>query len=237
VSRITSCSCRSRASSTASARRGRGKISPRGFFDLWESQSLDFSLMILVVSEALEDLRTAQIRKRGANAVHIPTKKKVRNDIVHTDSCAFDPCISAADSLGLHDVTIVRCGFHEANYITTFARSISGSPLLATKARTITAICFLSFIFWADFGLLQCSAAPPQLKRFSPRMTRINANKEPRARILGRQIFNFCGLRSFTPVNSNSPGLVGHGVHFFRTLPPMRAAILKKIQQSQPPRW
>jgi len=54
---------------------------------------------------------------------------------------------------------------------------------------------------------------------------------------LGRQIFNFCGLRSFTPVNSNSPGLVGHGVHFFRTLPPMRAAILKKIQQSQPPRW
>ena len=47
--------------------------------------------MIFVVSEALEDLRPAQIRKRGANAVHIPTKKKVGNDIVYTDSCAFDP--------------------------------------------------------------------------------------------------------------------------------------------------
>jgi hypothetical protein len=78
--------------------------------------------MIFVVSEALEDLRSAQIRKRSANAVHIPTKKKVGNDIVHTDSCAFDPCVSAADSLGLHDVAIVRCGFHEANYITTFRK-------------------------------------------------------------------------------------------------------------------
>src|SRR2546429_155063 len=41
---------------------------------------------------------------------------------------------------------------------------------------------------------------------------------------LGTQIFNFCGLRSFPPVNSNTPGLVGQGVHFFRTPPPMRAA-------------
>src|SRR4029077_2034384 len=81
--------------------------------------SLDFSLMIFVVSEALEDLRSAQIRKSGANAVHIPTKRKVGNDIVRTDSCAFDPCVSAADPLGLHDVAIVRCGFHGANYITT----------------------------------------------------------------------------------------------------------------------
>jgi hypothetical protein len=79
--------------------------------------------MIFVVSEALEDLRPAQIRKRGANAVHIPTKKKVSNDIMHTDSCAFDPRVSAADPLGLHDVAIVRCGFHEPNYITT-ARKI-----------------------------------------------------------------------------------------------------------------
>ena len=91
-------------------------------FDLWERKSLDFSLMILVVSEALEDLGAAQIRKRGANAVNIPTKKKVGNDIVHTDSCAFDPRVSTADSFGLHDVAIVRCGFHEANYITTFRK-------------------------------------------------------------------------------------------------------------------
>ena len=123
MSRITSCSCRSRASLTAAARRGRGEISLHAFVDLWQGQSLDFSLMIFVVSEALKDLRSAQIRKRGANAVHIPTKKKVGNDIVHTDSCAFDPCVSAADSFGLHDVAIVRCGFHEANYITTFRKT------------------------------------------------------------------------------------------------------------------
>jgi hypothetical protein len=78
--------------------------------------------MVLVVSEALEDLRATQIRKRGANAVYIPTEKKVGNDIVHTDSCAFDPRVSTADSFGLHDVAIVRCGFHEANYITTFRK-------------------------------------------------------------------------------------------------------------------
>ena len=58
---------------------------------MWEGQSLDFSSMIFVVSEALENLRSAQIRKRTVNPVHIPTKKKVGNDIVHTDSCAFDP--------------------------------------------------------------------------------------------------------------------------------------------------
>ena len=99
-----------------------GEISLHAFVDLWQRQSLDFSLMIFVVSEALEDLRPAQIRKRGANAVHIPTKKKVGNDIVYTDSCAFDPRVSAADSLSLHDVAIVRCGFHPANYITTFRK-------------------------------------------------------------------------------------------------------------------
>jgi len=75
--------------------------------------------MIFVVSEALENLRSAQIRKRTVNPVHIPTKKKVGNDIVHTDSCAFDPWVSAADPLGHHDVAIVRCGFHEPNYMTT----------------------------------------------------------------------------------------------------------------------
>jgi hypothetical protein len=78
--------------------------------------------MIFIVSEALEDLGAAQIRKRSANTVHIPAKKKVGNHIVHTDSRAFDPRVSTADSFGLHDVAITRCGFHEANYITTFRK-------------------------------------------------------------------------------------------------------------------
>jgi hypothetical protein len=81
--------------------------------------------MVFVVSEALEDLCAAQIRKRRANSIHVPTKKKVGNNIVHTDSCAFDPRVSGADSFGLHDVAVIRCSFHEANYITT-SRKIDG---------------------------------------------------------------------------------------------------------------
>ena len=205
ASRITSCSCCSKASSTAA-----GTSWSRKNFTPWVLRFVGEPVARFQPddprkSEALEDLRTV----RSGNAARTPSTsrpRRIRNDIVHTDSCAFDPCISAADSLCFYYVTIVRCGFHEANYITTFSRSISGSPLLATKARTITAICFLSFIFWADFGLLQCSAAPPQLKRFSPRMTRINANKEPRARILGRQIFNFCGLGVLLRRIQTAPG-------------------------------
>ena len=74
--------------------------------------------MVFIVSEAFEDLSAAQIRKCGTNAFHIPTEQKVGDDIVHTDSCAFDPRVSIAHSFGLHDVAIVRCSFHEANYIT-----------------------------------------------------------------------------------------------------------------------
>src|SRR5207302_6917953 len=68
--------------------------------------------MILVIGEAFEDLGSGEIGKRGANAIHVATEKKVRDHIVDSDASAFDTRISAADAFRLHDIAIVRRGFH-----------------------------------------------------------------------------------------------------------------------------
>src|SRR6266567_1082026 len=81
-------------------------------------QKINFTTMIFVVRKTFVNLRAGNIRKTGRYGINRFAVLQKTDDVMNTDARAFNPCLSAADSFGLHDVAVVRRGFHMSNYIT-----------------------------------------------------------------------------------------------------------------------
>ncbi|HWM23376.1 MAG TPA: hypothetical protein VNP98_01010 [Chthoniobacterales bacterium] len=88
------------------------KNSLLNLIDLRERQLLDLSSMILVIRQALEYLRVAEIRKCGLDTVHIASEKEIRGHIMHSDASAFYSRRSTTHALRSDDITVIRRRIH-----------------------------------------------------------------------------------------------------------------------------
>ena len=82
--------------------------------------------MIFVIGEALVNLRASNIGKTVRDGIDCFAVLQKADHVVHTDACSFDPRVTAANSLSLHDVAIVGRRFHLSRTISQLvARSTS----------------------------------------------------------------------------------------------------------------
>ena len=63
--------------------------------------------MIFVIGEALVNLRASNIGKTVRDGIDCFAVLQKADHVVNTDACSFDPRVTAANSLCLHDVAIV----------------------------------------------------------------------------------------------------------------------------------
>src|SRR5436309_11645657 len=95
--------------------------------------------MVFVVGEALVNLCAGNVGKTVRHGIDRLAVLQKADNVVNADTCPFDPRGSAADSLRLHDIAIVRRGFHNTNYITG-SRKID---ILTCRARSFFELTFV----------------------------------------------------------------------------------------------
>src|SRR5262245_60475186 len=106
-------STRATTSGTSLSSRKRTRLS------LWlgqlpRDQQIDFATMIFVISQALVNLRATNIGKTVRDGIDCFAVLQQADHVVNTDACSFDPRVTAANSLCLHDVAIVCRRIHLA---------------------------------------------------------------------------------------------------------------------------
>src|SRR4029077_4913431 len=114
---ITSCpastSTRATTSGMSLSSRKRTQLLRR-LSQLPRDQQIDFATVIFVIGEALVNLRASNIGKTVRDRIDCFAVLQKADHVVNTDACSFDPRVTAANSLCLHDVAIVRRRFHLA---------------------------------------------------------------------------------------------------------------------------
>src|SRR5437870_6094671 len=91
-------------------------------------QKINFTAMIFVVREAFVNLRAGNVGKTVRYGINRFAVLQKTDDVMDADARAFNPCVPAADSFRLHDVAIVRRGFHAGIISYALARSTSNLP-------------------------------------------------------------------------------------------------------------
>jgi hypothetical protein len=107
---------RDHVSTSLSSRKGTQLLRRLG--QLPRDQQIDFATVIFVIGEALVNLRASNIGKTVRDRIDCFAVLQKGDHVVHTDACSFDPRVTAANSLCLHDIAIIRRRSIWQDYIT-----------------------------------------------------------------------------------------------------------------------